>query len=533
MTTNETYHAEYDTAAQDAQTTTDGYVDLAGVTAEKSVVMTDEGILQITFDVASTRPEPVHVEIRDLIPESIHLDRVGFHPDYGRENWSIEHEHQVVFEATLDPHGDLQTVYAIKPDGPSDLSTVSTETSIVGTVDGEPAPATGVSEPAGAADVADPSSAQPSDAPDAAGDGIDEVVPQELPDRNGEGRIPPASDGADAADPVDEDERRDETGSPDTADGDGRSDGRSPDPDGENRTNSDGDLIAQLAAELAEGRASDEDLSVLGDHLSSVVEPESPGKNSFDARLQRAEHELNELSAYTDALSEFLDERGSGQEILDDLKDRTANVESRLETVAGEVESVDDRLETTTEEVGDLDDRLETAENRDERFADRLDAVEDRHGETADRLDGVTDRLNTIDVHIETLENDLSALRGSHDEAGDRLDRVEESVERLDAAEDARAEQRDSLTAEIDAMADDLEEVRRWHRDFGRLLEEFGTVGAEAVDDADAEKADHADTPTEGPSTTTADSAGAEADGSEPAADEPNGDAAEPNGGDD
>ena len=532
MTTNETYHTEYDTAAEDMQTTTDGHVDLAGVTAEKSVVTTEKGILQITFDVISTRSEPVHVEIRDQIPERIHLDRVGFHPDYGRENWSIEHEHQVVFESTLDPHGDLHTVYAIKPDGASDLSTVSTETEIVGTIDGERAPAAGASE---TTDRAEPSSEQPGDETDAARNDIDEVVPQEVPDPNGEAEIPSASGGADPADAVDEEGGGVDGENRDAADADGLDDGRSPDSGSAEPGSSDGELIAQLAAELADGRASDEDLAVLGDHLSSVVDAEPPGRNSFDARLERAERELNELSAYTDALSEFLDEHGSGQEILDDLNDRTADVESQLETVTGEVEEVNGRLETTADEVGELDDRLETAENRDERLADRLNAVDDRHEETTDRLDGVTDRLNTIDVHIETLENDLSALRRSHDEAGDRIDRIEESVERLndrlDDAEDARNAQRDSLTAEIGAMADDLEEVRSWHRDFGRLLEEFGTIGSEAAGRKGAEEAARSDTSTDGPSTTAAESEEPEADGSEPEANEPNGDESEPNAG--
>lgn len=505
MTTNETYHTEYGTAAQEAQTT-DGYVDLAGVTAEKSVVTTDNGILQITFDVTSTRTEPIRVEIRDLIPEDIHLDRVGFHPDYGREHWSIEHEHEVVYESMLEPHGDLQTVYAIKPDGPGDLSTVSTETEITGTIDGERAPSNGSSEPTRATGGAEPSPQQSRDATDAGVDDIDEQVRTELPDPNGEeARITTPSEDSAPDDPVEGEVSETGAESRDTADSGGLGGAQSPDSRSDD-SSSDGGVIAQLAAELADGRGSDEDLEVLGDHLSSLVEPESRGRNSFDARLQRAESELNELSAYTDALSEFLDERGSGQEILDDLKDQTANVESRLETVAGEVSDLDERLETTVDDVGDIDERLEAAESRDERLADRFDAVDDRHEETTDRLDEVTDRLNTVDVHIETLENDLSSLRGSHDEAGDRIDRIEESVERmddrLDAAEEARDTQQESLSAEIESMAEDLEEVQNWHRDFGRLLEEFATIGSDAANHGEAQSGERPDTTTDGTSAT-------------------------------
>jgi len=462
MTTNESYHTKYDTTAQETQATTGGYVDLAGVAAEKSVTMADGGILQITFDVDSTRPEPVHVEIRDLLPDNFPLDEVGFHPDYGRENWSIEDGPEIVFESTLEPQSNLRTIYAIRPDERSDPSNMSTETEVTAAVDGEPVP--GHAAPGSGQDGTEPSDSLPSHRrgeEDGSTDDSDGSGTLDLPDPNAEAQLPPESEGSAAEETPGETAITAGAIGGDTADDRGPDSDQSRGSDSDDGDGSDGRLIAQLVAELADGHGSDEDLEALGDHLSSLVANERQGRNSFDARLQRAERELNELSAYTDALSEFLDEHGSGREILDDLKDETANVQSRLETVAGDVET--------------LDERLAAVESRDERFADRFDAIDDRHEETVGRLDGVTDR-------VETLEDGLSSLRDSHDGAGDRIDQLEESVEtadeRLDAADEARDTQRESLSAEIESIAEDLDEMQHWHRDFEQLLEEFATIGS-------------------------------------------------------
>jgi predicted nucleic acid-binding Zn-ribbon protein len=491
MTTNETNHTRYDTSVQETQSTTDGYLNLTGVTAEKSVTVTATDTLLITFDVNSTRTEPINVEIRDALPENFPLDRIGFHPDYGREHWSIDDGHEAVYESTLEPQSNLRTLYAIKPDGQGDPSIISTETEMTASIDGEPARG-GVDHQSPPATDGTDLSEQIRDQREVSEGDSDEVDTFELADPNEETQVPPQAEAPVAEDTMDEKQTTAETDSDTTTDDSGPNDDHSRDSQSEESGGRDGSLISQLTSELADAGDSDEDLEALGEQLSSLVENESRGRNSFDARLQRTERELNELSAYTDALSEFLDERGSGQAILDDLEDQTAAVQSRLET--------------TVDRVEELDERLEAAETRDERFAERFDAVDDRHEETTDRIDGVTDRLDTVDHQIDTLEGDLSTLRDAHDEAGDRVDRIEESVERiderLDAAEEERDAHRESLSTEIESVAEEFEEMRNWHRDFERLLEEFGTVGSEATNrEEDASREETApDTATDGPS---------------------------------
>ena len=280
-----------------------------GVTVEKRFTADEFPVPAIEFTLRSDREDAAEFRIVDEIPEDFPMDRIGFHPDYGRENWSIEDGPEIVFESTLEPQSNLRTIYAIRPDERSDPSNMSTETEVTAAVDGEPVP--GHAAPGSGQDGTEPSDSLPSHRrgeEDGSTDDSDGSGTLDLPDPNAEAQLPPESEGSAA------EETPGETAITAGAIGDDTADDRGPDSDqsrgsdSDDGDGSDGRLIAQLVAELADGHGSDEDLEALGDHLSSLVANERQGRNSFDARLQRAERELNELSAYTDALSEFLDE---------------------------------------------------------------------------------------------------------------------------------------------------------------------------------------------------------------------------------
>jgi predicted nucleic acid-binding Zn-ribbon protein len=510
MTTNASYHTTHDADAEATGDATDCYVDIDGVTARKSKVLTDDGILQLEFSVQSTRTEPVRLEIRDALPHGFSLDRVGFHADYGQENWSVEDGHELVYESELEPRGDEQTIYAVKPNEQFDPSLFSIGTKVTAEVDGDRAPADATDDPrtdalgrettesvseegetieAGTDDevepfnLADPNDVETTDSStkhqSASSESMraeqptDELLPDDAVDK-----ATSAADSGGTSATADTGATEDESRSFSSRNHEGRD------------VSTDEGLLARLTTELEEKHASDEELAALEDHLSRLTTDRRDGRTSLEARLQRAERELNELSAYTDALSEFLDERGAGQELLDELEAQAAEVQSRLGDVSDDVSALDERLETVEareKRLDAFDDRFGDVTDRLDQITDRLDDLDERQDATADRLEKVTGCLDSVDEHVGRLDDELAVLRDHHEEAAERITRTQESVEalddRLETAETERAAQNEALSEEIESVAEEVEEIRRWHRDFGRLLDDFATFGREPTGD--------------------------------------------------
>jgi predicted nucleic acid-binding Zn-ribbon protein len=530
MTTSESYHTTYDADAGTTGDAADCYVDLDGVTARKSKTLTDDGILQLEFVVHSTRSEPVRLEIRDALPHGFPLDRVGFCPDYGQENWSVGDGHELVYESELEPQGDERTVYAVKPNEQFDPPLFSIGAKVTAEVNGDRAPADTGNDPhtdTPEMETANPVSDGEGEAIEAGPD--DEVEPFDLADPKGVATTdsstrdrPTSSESMQAEQSTQEpvadgavDEVASAAGSGSTSvtmDAEATQNASRTPSSGthEDRdATTDEGILARLTAELEEKRASDEELAALEEHLSRLTTDRRDGRTSLEARLQRAERELNELSAYTDALSEFLDERGAGQELLDELETQAAEVQSRLTDVSDEVSALDERLETVeareerldafddrfgdvvdrldeiTDRLDDIDDRQDGSSERLDAVDDRLDDLDDRQAATTDRLETVTGRLDSVDEHVGKLDDELTVLRNHHEEAAERITRTQESVDalddRLDTAETERAARNEALSEELDSVAEEVEELRRWHQDFGRLLDDFAAFGREST----------------------------------------------------
>lgn len=138
--------------------------------------------------------------------------------------------------------------------------------------------------------------------------------------------------------------------------------------------------------------------------LRSALDVSPP--NHLKARIERAEGELNELAAYTEALKEFLDERGSARAVLEDVDDRMEDLEEEWSSLSGEHDAVTDRLD-------DIEDRLSAL----------------------DRLDGSIDEVRaSLDRHERRLDEEgetLEAVADSTDDLASRLEDVETRVDRI------------------------------------------------------------------------------------------------------
>ncbi len=93
-------------------------VETEGVTVRKTFTPDDLPVPAIRFVIESDREAPVDVEVLDTIPKSFSMNRVGFHPEYGADNWTAHQDHRVVYECSLEPEAQIETVYGIRIDTP-------------------------------------------------------------------------------------------------------------------------------------------------------------------------------------------------------------------------------------------------------------------------------------------------------------------------------------------------------------------------------------------------------------------------------
>ena len=417
----------------------------------------------IAFDIESRRDDPATVTVVDAIPEDVSPRDLRFHPEYGSEHWVID-EGELVFEREFDPDEEYITVYRLceaKEEVVDSFEDPTVETDS-GMEAGEgTGKARGMVRGAGAGltnggSVPDPDSGA-GEAPGNEGDvptlDLNDPVAS---DGAGEGQREPAEDrtttvmaGAESAESEGEsgsadgaesegdilsengdetlDEGEDDILSEDEADIPDESEDDIPDeseddilsedegdiPDGSEETapNEDGpdaqaegeateeSLVASLAAELEEGNVPDEDV----ERLRAALGQEESSSKSLVVRVEKLQRDVDEVLAYTDALADFLDENGTGEEMIAEFREEVDDFQAEME-----------RFETDLEEVGTTADRTES--RVDELETDLEDGFEDvRDDLTAlrEEVEEVRDELEDgdVDERLSTLEEDIDSLQ--------------------------------------------------------------------------------------------------------------------------
>ena len=146
--------------------------------------------------------------------------------------------------------------------------------------------------------------------------------------------------------------------------------------------------------------------TVVADH--ELTEPPAE-RGSLDARVRYLQTQFQDMAAYIDAMQEFIDEHGSGQQVLTALTTDMEAVHERLDSIADQQSTIVERLDATESRLASLDDRVETREA----------TVDERLGDTDSRLASMEDRIETreatVDDSLDGLASDLEAMRGEHE----------------------------------------------------------------------------------------------------------------------
>ena len=627
-----------------------------GITVEKTVTADEFPVPAVVFVIRCEGSTPAHVRLIDQIPESFPMDRVGFHPEYESDRWTAYKDHRVEFERELAAGEEVKTVYGIRTDDTSDLSSFLTEPSVkelsakeqqeatdiegvlgpdnsqlvrdvlsgdrslLSDVDGqEPDPlsaeasdplagATGGSlgaseavdaetssttepeqpnEPAEPDETVEPDETTEPDEPDElddtevdAGDAVDPVSsPETVAVNEGELSVDDEPVGPASVETAETDERSDDTvddldehgESDDTADSDTDAESVTATADTDSETPAvddsedslettvgpqdvsddlqpavtakpavdsevddsssvvavQGGIAAVLAAELRNDNVSEEDRALLQKELGSGV------PRSVEVRLSRVQSQVEDLSAYTDALEEFIDENGTATDIFGDLRADVQELSTEideisveLDSAAGEradfsadlasvrtglnglerdLEAVDEHVEAIDGDVGELTERVETAETTADDAADRVEKLDTSVSQLSRDVESATETADSAQTDAETavttasdaeaaaeeatesvedLDTDLDHAFGEISDLGESVDDLDEQLEDVDSELSEMDEDIVDITDELESLDDTIRSTKRRLRgeidELRERLEAFGDLDSKA-----------------------------------------------------
>ncbi|EMA50463.1 hypothetical protein [Halococcus thailandensis] len=333
-----------------------------GITLMKSYETEEFPVPTVDFRLRSERNDEATVRLVDSIPEDVPAADLGFHPDYGGDDWTVEGD-SAVFEHRLAADEEYRTVYGVRTDDHDPERFMTDPTVEIGDPDGERS-TTEVADAESGADT-DDTAADGSDTDDTSAATSGRDSSQAARDVIAGDRDVSDPDGGDAIEEVDisgaEAAAADgagEAGGTNTAGGQPR--------DGEVDTGgvgvAEGDVGAALAAELRAGDLAEADRELLAEELDA----DDAGS---EVRLTHLQSRISDLEAYTDALEEFIDENGPARQLIEDLTDQIATIEDGLaaldertsETEAA-IERLDAAVETNADDIAALDENIDDTE---------------------------------------------------------------------------------------------------------------------------------------------------------------------------
>jgi len=383
-----------------------------GVTVTKRFEEDEFPVPAIAFEFSSDREESVTVTLTDEVPEGVAVEDLGFHPEYGSEYWTIDDE-QISFEKGLDANAEYTTVYGIRATGTDDVEQFLTEPQVE-EVD-PPLP-----EEEKEDEEAIPT--EDGDSEDIVPETDDDIVKDVI---SGEGEVPGLEDdGEEATDEEIETLNLKDPNEPDSAQA---TSGADADGDGAEAADVDLDgdsVVAAIADEIRQNSVSIDDLKLLTRAIEKLSDDGSSGDGVQDARVDKLQKDIADLRAYTDALEEFLEENGTGDQLIQDFEDQ-------LDEVSGSLDQMQAELSETSETVEDV--------------REEMDAVSSEVDDIGTEVGGVVEDVDGVESTVDDLESSLADVESAVDELdekvtdGDvagRIEDIEQEIEDLQEWQD-------------------------------------------------------------------------------------------------
>ncbi|MEF8907846.1 MAG: hypothetical protein V5A13_08285 [Haloarculaceae archaeon] len=461
-----------------------------GITVVKRFEEDEFPVPAIAFEFRSARDEPVTVRLRDVVPEGIAVEDLGFHPEYGSEYWTVD-EGGISFERELEAGAEYTTVYGIRATETEDIEQFLVEPTIeavdpplpdsTGDTDehaespeadvvpgNQDAVKEAISGEGAVPGLEDEEEDEGEDEGEEAGPEVDaEALDLDEPtaEAAGEEETSGAVEETDAAAGDDSEPDAEAAAAAETSDvaeadsDEGASDdeqGEEPEPaikevaTGEAAAQAtEGSLLATLADEIRSNEVDEEDLELLRD----AVEATDSVDGSAEARIRQLQRDVADLRAYTDALDEFLDENGTAQQVLEDARDRIDDFETRLGEFGETVERVEAEADDATSTARDAEQRVGT-------LREEVDGVHEDVEDVEDGIDDLEEGLDDVQEDVEDVEEDIDDVEENIDDVEADVEAVEEDVEGVQAEVGEVQTDVDDLAAGVDEVRGDVEELQ-------------------------------------------------------------------------
>jgi hypothetical protein len=415
-----------------------------GITVKKHIDTDRFKTPAVVLDIVSTADRSVTVTLTEPIPEAFAIEDIGFHPDFGGEQWSIAGR-EITFQRETDPGEEYTTVYGVRGVAPDEIDVfLDTGMSVATDYAGDPE------------ESADEAEVESEPAEELIREDDDEVVRDviagdrdSLPEMGDE---PAATEGddegatdeaaeADAANDRTAEASSDEGhGEAETSSDEGHGEAETDDGDGEDtaaeatppkdaavtgepapegsRTLPDS-VAEALAAEVRDGTIAEENERVLQEAFG---DPSEEPSGSVDARIEHLQTQVADLAAYTDDLERFLDEHGGGDSALADVEEGLAEVTENVDALEEAVDALDDRVgetegrldeaETGIDDLLYLEEDVMELRSRTEDLPDLEETVEQLSEERVADLDS---RLGDLSETVDTLESEMEEMKSFRD----------------------------------------------------------------------------------------------------------------------
>jgi hypothetical protein len=402
-----------------------------GIMVHQLLTEEEFGVPSVVLKLVSNRRNPV--EIRLEVPD-IDAERIGFHPDFEQESWSIT-DGRLVFETELEPEGELTTLYAIESGDTTGIE-AALESLEVTTVDpigvpeeeiqddfedplaasgeatgvaqeqgGGPANISGTAErdsetvepiaddstDVGQASEDDDLTAPPTDDPektlidleeDTPDEGASPVTEQDLEAEQSEGVV--------EFDDLSEESTSTANGDPEPTEASTMNQDDTTSDVAENRTDDSqiGTIPTNTLVEELTTRLENEDISPeQRRRLQAAGIGQAEGRDEVrDAQISHLQSRVSDIEAFTDAFEQLFQQYGAPAELFDDF-------ENRLESMEEQLSSMNDDLEATTEQVDGVQPRLAS--------------VEEELSEMDDEVGAVSEDVETVKRNQEALQSDV------------------------------------------------------------------------------------------------------------------------------
>ncbi|MFC7073737.1 hypothetical protein ACFQJ7_07630 [Halovenus rubra] len=406
----------------------------------------------VVLKLVSMRPERTSVQLR--LP-NVDADRIGFHPDFEAESWTIGEDY-LTFEAEIDPDTTLTTLYLIQngDEATATQTLEGCEITAVTPVDSLPTNAETDDSPP-EEQVSDAS--EPSDTSDAlSASGFESTHDQE----NKEAETAEIGTNPDdiLVDP--EDELSNETADPlidaedvsDSVDSDsetetGSGNHEESEPTDDDTTDLTSTLDESLVDETVEPQSSGDERDTTTEMTASSYEDDNmTTQDSDNAEMTAHEQDETDVSSVsTDELVAELRTRLDEGELSEQQRRQLGTVDPATSGGSG---AHDARIANLQSRMSDI-----------EAFSASMEAVLEQHGAPAEVFGEFQDRLDRVESEVGTLSDDVETNTEWQETVEPRLGSVEQEVD--DVSEDVTAmeETVDDLEAEVSTLQSWREKV--------------------------------------------------------------------------